>query len=114
MTTSGMGAVTPTEVKDIVKELNKNLGLPDISKETFTKVLCNDGTTQNVGSNPLGGRVDMPCRNNGGVSKNQPTTTSNTEPAITKTNNFIEKNKTNLIIALVLVGGYFAYKKFKK
>jgi hypothetical protein len=101
--------------------------------ETFTKVLCNDGTTQNVGSNPLGGRVDMPCRNNGGVSNNQPIADAQKEVAYQSVNlsqeeKFYEslglkdkggltlplKSKGRLLVAVVLVAGYFAYKKFKK
>lgn len=73
--------------------------------ETFTNVKCNDGSTQSVGSNPMGGRVDMPCRNNGGVSPNQD---------VQKPRTFIEMNQGYIIIAIVLVAGYFAYKKFKK
>ena len=73
--------------------------------ETFRNVKCNDGSTQSVGSNPMGGRVDMPCRNNGGVSPNQD---------VQKPRTFIEMNQGYIIIGLVLVAGYFAYKKFKK
>jgi hypothetical protein len=56
-----------------------------------------------VGSNPLGGRVDVPCRSNGGVSENQ---------SLPET--FLQKYKTNLLIAGIIVLSYFAYKKFKK
>ena len=73
--------------------------------ETFRNVKCNDGSTQSVGSNPEGGRVDMPCRNNGGVSPNQD---------VQKPRTFIEMNQGYIIIAVVLVAGYLAYKKFKK
>jgi len=73
--------------------------------ETFRNVKCNDGSTQSVGSNPEGGRVDMPCKNNGGVSPNQD---------VQKPRTFIEMNQGYIIIGLVLVAGYFAYKKFKK
>jgi hypothetical protein len=73
--------------------------------ETFTNLKCNDGSIQSVGSNPLGGRVDVPCRNNGGVSPNQD---------LQKPRTFIEMNQGYIIIAVVLVAGYFAYKKFKK
>jgi hypothetical protein len=109
--------------------------------ETFTKILCNDGTTQNVGSNPLRGRVDMPCRNNGGVSNNQPIVVKPTTDEVkqqslnlasrgmTQEDKFYEMlgiKKTyggwgiqsrplgRLLVLVVLVGGYFAYKKFKK
>jgi len=84
--------------------------------ETFINVKCNDGSTQSVGSNPMGGRVDMPCKNNGGVSKNQQGVNEGKPNLSTVTNNqtFLQKNKNNLIIAVVLVAGYFAYKKFKK
>ena len=84
--------------------------------ETFTNVKCNDGSTQSVGSNPMGGRVDMPCRNNGGVSKNQQGVNEVKPNLSTLKNNetFLQKNKNNLLIVGVLVLGYLAYKKFKK
>jgi hypothetical protein len=86
-----------------------NQGFPNqsvsVKPETFKNVKCNDGSTQTIGSNPLGGRVDMPCKNNGGVSLNQEEQ---------KPRTFIEMNRGYIIIALVLVAGYFAYKKFKK
>jgi hypothetical protein len=84
--------------------------------ETFRNVKCNDGSTQSVGSNPMGGRVDMPCRNNGGVSKNQQGVNEGKPNLSTVTDNetFLQKHKNHLIIALVLIAGYFAYKKFKK
>jgi hypothetical protein len=109
-------------------------GITDFNEKAFTKVLCNDGTTQNVGSNPLGGRVDMPCRNNGGVSNNQSVADApSKEVAYSSVNlsseeKFYEslglkdkggltlplKSKGRLLVAVVLVAGYFAYKKFKK
>lgn len=81
--------------------------------ETFRNVKCNDGSTQSVGSNPEGGRVDVPCRNNGGVAKITAIPIGSTTSA-TKEESFLQKHKNHLIIAGVLVAGYFAYKKFKK
>jgi hypothetical protein len=117
MTTSGMGAVTPTDVKNILEELNKNLGLPDNSKVTSTPVLCKDGTTKSQTNDPNAKVLDA-CRNNGGRAENQ--TFSNVQAQVpTKTGVSIYRKlagayNKNLIIALVLVAGYFAYKKFKK
>ena len=98
--------------------------------ETFTNVKCNDGITQRVGSNPLGARVDMPCKNNGGVSSNQdsPKEVANSSVNLSPEEKFYEslglkdkggltlplKSKGRLLVAVVLVAGYFAYKKFKK
>ena len=104
--------------------------------ETFHKVVCNDGSTQMVGSNPDGGRVDMPCKNNGGVSKNQSVVNETVKFGVIKQDaedKFYEKLgiqtqsggfmsgkgldskiKGRALILVVLVGGYFAYKKFKK
>ena len=66
------------------------------------KLTCNDGTVS-MGdfSNPLGGRVDVPCRNNGGVKSFEKI--EDKEPIY-----YI------LLTAGVLIAGYFAYKKFKK
>jgi hypothetical protein len=66
------------------------------------KLTCNDGTVS-MGdfSNPLGGRVDVPCRNNGGVKSFEKI--EDKEPIY-----YI------LVTAGVLLAGYFAYKKFKK
>jgi hypothetical protein len=120
---------SPNAKYDNSKTCRNNGGIA----ETFKKVLCNDGSTQNVGSNPLGGRVDMPCKNNGGVSKNQPVADAPKEVAYSSVNlsseeKFYEslglkdkggltlplKSKGRLLVAVVLVAGYFAYKKFKK
>lgn len=98
----------------------------DISNqiETFTKVLCNDGTTEMVGSNPLGGRTDMPCKNKGGQSKNtgieplgggaNPNGMYNNKSTNIAPQTFIQKHKNHLLIAGALVLGYFSYKKFVK
>lgn len=108
--------------------------------ETFTKVQCNDGTVQSVGSNSLGGRVDVPCKNNGGVAIAVKPTNANVElqnrlasknsNTLTAEDKFYESlgiKKTDgsgwglqsrpmgrLLVSVVLVAGYFAYKKFKK
>jgi hypothetical protein len=84
--------------------------------ETFFKVLCNDGTTEMVSNQPKQGMSNLGCTKNGGVSKNQQGVNESKPNLSTVTNNetFLQKNKNNLIIAVVLVAGYFAYKKFKK
>lgn len=92
------------------KTLNGQLYVPNLPNEVSTqktqgvtmKLTCNDGTVS-MGdfSNPLGGRVDMPCSKNGGV----------------KSFEKIEDKQPIyyiLVTAGVLVAGYFAYKKFKK
>lgn len=99
------------------------------NQETFKKVLCNDGTTQNVGSNPLGGRVDMPCKNNGGRAENQSIVkelqtkevySQDSEDKFWRSLGFTQsdmikpKHKGRFYLVVVLVAGYFAYKKFKK
>ena len=100
------GFVAPCMGRDGKKPIGYSIPMSNRDKpETFTNVKCNDGSTQSIGSNPFGGRVDVPCKNNGGVSPNQ-----NTQ----KPRTFIEMNQGYIIIAVVLVAGYFAYKKFKK
>ena len=103
---------------------------------TYTKVTCKDGTTKNQPSSPNAKYSDV-CMNNGGVD-NQKTNDDAKKliaDAIAKSNEDAlaqaqSKSPTksgvpifkklagaynqNLIIAVVLIGGYFAYKKFKK
>ena len=103
--------------------VNQSLG-SYTSNETSTPVLCKDGTTKNQLSSPTGRYADA-CMNNGGRAENQ----TNVGRAIpigqapantpTKSGSSVFKKlagayNKNLIIAVVLVGGYFAYKKFKK
>ena len=97
-----------------------------IPKATQTPVLCKDGTTDFSLSSP-NARYDNSkvCANNGGRAENQ----TNVGRAIpigqapantpTKSRDSIFKKlagayNKNLIIAVVLVAGYFAYKKFNK
>jgi hypothetical protein len=111
------GVVAPCMGRDGKKPIGYIIPMSNRDKpETFTNVRCNDGSTQSVGSNPSGGRVDVPCKNNGGVSKNQQGVNEGKPNLYTVTDNepFLQKHKNHLIIAVVLVAGYFAYKKFKK
>ena len=102
--------------------VNQNLG-SYTSNETSTPVLCKDGTTKNQLSSPTGRYADV-CMNNGGRAENQtnvvraiPIGQAPTPP--TKSRDSIFKKlagayNENLIVAVVLVAGYFAYKKYKK
>jgi len=103
---------------------------------TYTKVICKDGTTKNQPSSPNARYMDV-CINNGGVDNQKTNDNAKKlmEDAIAKSNEDAlaqaqSKSPTknggsvftklagaynqNLIIAVVLVAGYFAYKKFKK
>ena len=110
---------------------------------TYTKVTCKDGTIQNQASSP-NARIMDACRNNGGRAENQPTSVKPTTEDIKQQNLKLEKigdvltaedkfyeklgikyhnthmfgrpsrTKGRLLVAVVLVAGYFAYKKFKK
>ena len=71
------------------------------------KTLCKDGT-YDIRDTENDGRQDMPCRRNGGVEINP---SKSSAPLTSKL--FGAYNK-NLILAVLLVAGYFAYKKFKK
>ena len=93
---------------------------PSQSDLTQTNVICKDGTTKIQLSSPTGKYADT-CMNNGGRAENQPKAIPiGSAPALpTKTEVSIYKKlagayNQNLIIAGVLVAGYFAYKKFKK
>ena len=91
---------------------NQTTELPNSAPSvTSTPVLCKDGTTQNQKSSPNAEYMDA-CVNNGGRAKNQPTPT--TTQGSNNNETFLQKHKNHLIIAVVLVAGYFAYKKFKK
>jgi hypothetical protein len=72
------------------------------------KVACKDGTFD------IGNGAVAPCVNKGGQKNN-----ANLPPPKAKSGDYIFKKiagayNQNLIIAVVLVAGYFAYKKFKK
>lgn len=90
---------------------------------TSTPVLCKDGK-YDYESNSPNARYDhsKTCINNGGRAENNiiytPEPVRNVQ-APTKSRDSIFKKlagayNKNLIIAVVLVAGYFAYKKFKK
>jgi hypothetical protein len=94
---------------------------------TYTKVLCKDGTYKNQPSRPFT-NYDDECKNNGGrdIEKARQETQKQYEEALKKQyeealkqqpqkpRTFIEMNQGYIIIGLVLVAGYFAYKKYKK
>ena len=99
---------------------------------TYTKVLCKDGTYKNQPSRPFT-IYDDECKNNGGRDTQKVINDAKKqygdalkqqyENAIAKANEnsqtqkprtFIEMNQGYIIIAVVLVAGYFAYKKYKK
>jgi VCBS repeat-containing protein len=111
--------------------------------ETFFKVVCNDGTTQMVSNQTKEGVSNLACTKNGGISKNQtivvkPTTDevkqqnlnlASRGDVMTQEDKFYEMlgiKKTNggwgiqsrpmgrILVAVFLVAGYFAYKKYKK
>jgi hypothetical protein len=89
---------------------------------TYTKVLCKDGTTKTQTNDP-NARVMDACRDNGGRAENQTNfvkaipigqTDSPQKGKEDTTKKLLGAYNKNLIIAVVLVAGYFAYKKFKK
>jgi len=104
--------------------------------ETSEPVVCKDGTKKMQPSSPNARYMDV-CMNNGGVDNQKTNDNAKKlmEDAIAKSNEDAlaqaqSKSPTksggsvftklagaynqNLIIAVVLVAGYFAYKKFKK
>lgn len=105
-----------------IKNLLNNKGFPDTSKVTRTKVLCKDGTFgYDLSSSNAKYDNSKTCMNNGGRAENQKVTNEQAKaPAPpTKTGVSIYRKlagayNKNLIVAVVLVAGYFAYKKFKK
>jgi hypothetical protein len=94
-----------------------------IPKVTQTPVICKDGTTDFSLSSP-NARYDNSkvCANNGGRAENQQVQSlAVTDPELLKKNMELSAKKDDKmkqlkygIIAVVLVAGYFAYKKFKK
>jgi hypothetical protein len=105
-----------------------------IPRATQTPVFCKDGTTDFTLSSP-NAKYDNSkvCANNGGIDtektrqeaqkKIEEALKQQYEDAIAKANEnsqaqkprtFIEMNQGYIIIGLVLVAGYFAYKKYKK
>jgi hypothetical protein len=88
---------------------------------TYSQVLCKDGTTQNQASSPNAKFMDA-CRNNGGRAENQQAQSlAVTNAELLKKNMELSAKKDEKmkqlkygIIAVLLVAGYFAYKKYKK
>ena len=97
------------------------------AKPNPNEVTCADGTKD------VSNGVLAPCTQNGGVKENQTVVDAPKEVAYSSVNlsseeKFYEslglkdkggltlplKSKGRLLVALVLVAGYFAYKKFKK
>jgi hypothetical protein len=97
------------------------------NKTTYTKVLCKDGSYKNQPSR-VNTMYDDACKNNGGrdTEKARQEAQKQIEDALKKQyeealkqqpqkpRTFIEMNQGYIIIGLVLVAGYFAYKKYKK
>jgi hypothetical protein len=117
-TVDGGGAKPYTNIKFDINSIN----IKDyIGNTTPTKVLCKDGTTKNQTNDP-NARVMDACRDNGGRSENQTVQSlAVTDPELFKKNMELSAKKDEKmkqikygVIALVLVAGYFAYKKFKK
>ena len=95
--------------------------LPKADNDGFEiqKVLCKDGKFDTELSSP-NVRIDTSktCINNGGRAENQPVINAPAPPTKSSGDAFFTKlagaYNQNLIIAVVLVAGYFTYKKFKK
>ena len=116
---------------DLTPEQTKLTGLNQIlGNVTSTKVLCKDGTIKYQQSSP-NARVMDACVNNGGRAENQPIDFTKYEQVKAEsfdeggmyvptkgkediTKKLLGAYNKNLIIAVVLIAGYFAYKKFKK
>ena len=94
---------------------------PFYTGTTYSQVLCKDGTTQNQTSSPNARILDA-CRNNGGRAENQQAQSlAVTNAELLKKNMELSAKKDEKmkqlkygVIAVVLVAGYFAYKKYKK
>ena len=111
-TNTGVAPPKPFDWGNIKNILN-NQGFPDTSNVTSTPVLCKDGTTKNQLSSPIGKYADA-CVNNGGRAVNQPVVNAPVKGKEDTTKKLLGAYNKNLIIAVFLVAGYFAYKKFKK
>ena len=136
--TSLEGGARPTNWGNI-KFDQSNIFTPSMT--TSTKVICNDGSIQNQISDPNAKVMDA-CRNNGGrainpqvaptseIVKQQNAEILKMGDVLTIEDKFYEKlgikyhnthmfgvasrMKGRFYLAVVLVAGYFAYKKFKK
>jgi hypothetical protein len=118
---------------EVSKNILKIQGFPDTSNVTSTPVLCKDGTTKIQKESPNAEYMDA-CVNNGGRAVNQPISVKQQNlkvgDVLTAEDKFYEKlgikyhnthmfgvysrMKGRFYLAVVLVAGYFAYKKFKK
>jgi hypothetical protein len=105
--------------------------LQQMQNVTSTPVICKDGTTKNQIKNPNAQVLDA-CRDNGGRAENQPVVNAPAKEVAYQSVNlspeekFYEslglkssmfsplKSKGRLLVLVVLVAGYFAYKKFNK
>jgi hypothetical protein len=120
------------KMKDLTSEQTIGAGVMKalFGNATYNKVLCNDGSIQTQANYP-NARVMDACAKNGGRSANQPIDFTKYEQVKAEsfneggmyvptkgkediTKKILGAYNQNLIIALVLVAGYFAYKKFKK
>ena len=98
---------------EVSKNILKIQGFPDTSNVTSTPVLCKDGTTKIQKESPNAEYMDA-CVNNGGRAEKQPVVDAPVKGKEDTTKKLLGAYNKNLIIAVVLVAGYFAYKKFKK
>ena len=127
---------------DLTPEQTKLTGLTNeiLGNVTSTKVVCKDGTIKYQQSSP-NARYGDACVNNGGRAENQPVSVKPTTNEVKQQNllvgdvltaedKFYEKlgikyhnthmfgvasrMKGRFYLVVVLVAGYFAYKKFKK
>ena len=115
------GGARPFDWGSISKDILNNQGFPDQSNVSRTPVLCKDGTTKIQNSSPNAKYMDA-CMDNGGRAENQTVQSlAVTDLELYKKNMELSAKKDEKmkqikygVIAVVLVAGYFAYKKFKK
>jgi len=129
------GGAKPFDWGSISKDiLNNPSATPYNFQTSQTKVLCKDGTFgYDISSSNAKYDNSKTCMNNGGRAENQTVVNAPKEVAYSSVNlsseeKFYEslglkdkggltlplKSKGRLLVAVVLVAGYFAYKKFKK
>ena len=110
--------ITKINIKDIIGDTSS------------TKVLCKDGTFgYDMSSSNAKYDNSKTCINNGGRAEIKPVVNETVKYGVIKQDAeekfyeslglkssmfFTLKSKGRLLVAVVLVGGYFAYKKFKK
>jgi hypothetical protein len=118
----------PTEGQFLSNSLlnYRNTTIPSLNV-TSTPVVCKDGTTKNQINDP-NARVLDACRDNGGRAENPTDVNAPSKEVLSqdKEDNFYRslgfttsgmikpKVKGRLLVAVVLVAGYFAFKKFNK